>query len=227
MQTVLIKSDEVARLLGVPEKNVVGWIRKKGLPASMIGDQYRINRVDLLEWATENGIKVPPELFAGQPDEARFPSLATALSAGGIHCGVSGDDKLGVLTSVVRLLPLPPQTDPEFVLQVLMAREALGSTAIGDGIAIPHVRNPILLNASLPAITLCFLEKAIDFNAVDGNPVHILFTLTSPTVQSHLHLLSKLAYALRDERFKGALRGRCNPGAILETVNRIEAELGR
>jgi nitrogen PTS system EIIA component len=224
---VLIKTAEIARLLAIPEKKVISWIKKDGLRASMIDDQYRINRVDLLEWATEHGIKVPPELFSSHPNEMQFPLLSKALEAGGVHCGVPGTDKITVLTNVVHLLPLPPQIDPEFVLQVLMAREALGTTAVGDGIAIPHVRNPILLNIALPAITLCFLDEPIDFNAVDGNPVHILFTLTSPTVQSHLHLLSKLAYVLRDERFKEILRRQCDPPGILDMVKTIEAGLGR
>ena len=70
-----------------------------------------------------------------------------------------------------------------------MARESLGSTGIGDGIAIPHVRNPIVMHIPRPTITLCFLEHPIDFGALDGQPVHTLFTIVSPTVRAHLHLL--------------------------------------
>src|SRR5438034_985186 len=62
-------------------------------------------------------------------------------------------------------------------------REALQSTGVGDGIAIPHVRNPIVLHVSRPMITLCFLERPIDFGALDGKPVHVLFSLISPTVR--------------------------------------------
>jgi len=123
-------------------------------------------------------------------------------------------------------LSLPPRIDPDFLLQVLLAREALGTTAIGDGIAIPHVRNPILLHVSSPAITLCFLEKPIDFQALDGKPVDVLFTLISPTAKTHLHLLAKLAYALREERFKEVLRRRGSATEIMTTVKALETELG-
>jgi nitrogen PTS system EIIA component len=218
---------EVARLLQVDEKTVTTWIRKKGLPAVKINEQYRLNRVDLLEWATDQGIKLSPEIFTSAQDERiAFPSLSQALEAGGIHYGVPGEETQTVLKNVVALLKLPSQIDPDFLLQVLLAREALGTTAIGDGIAIPHVRNPIILQVSSPAITLCFLQKPIDFNAVDGKPVDILFTLISPTARTHLHLLAKLAYALRDKRFKEVLRHRGEATELLAIVKTIEAEIG-
>lgn len=223
---MLMKASEVAALLKMEEGAVVKWIRKQKLPAALVKGSYRINRVDLLEWATEHGIKVPPELFAAAQADIHLPSLAEALDAGGVHCGVPGDDKLSVLRSVVNLMKLPPQIDPEFLLQVLLAREALGTTAVGDGIAIPHVRNPILLqNKPAPAISLCFLENPIDFGALDGKPVRILFMLTSPTVKVHLHLLSRLAYALHDAQFRATLTLACDPVGILEAARRFESDM--
>ena len=223
---MLLKASEVAALLNMEEGAVVRWIKKEKLPAALVKGSYRINRVDLLEWATEHGVKVPPELFAAAQADIRLPTLVEALEAGGIHCGVPGADKLSVLRSVVSLMRLPPQMDPEFLLQVLLAREALGTTAIGDGIAIPHARNPILLqNKPAPAISLCFLENPVDFGALDGAPVRVLFMLTSPTVKVHLHLLSRLAYALHDAQFRAALNLACDPAGILEAARRFESEM--
>ena len=220
---MLMKASEVAALLHVEESTVTKWIKKEKLPATMVHGCYLINRVDLLEWATDHGKKVPPELFAAAQADVDLPPLSQALEAGGVHCGVPGDDKLSVLRAVVNLLKLPPQMDPDFLLQVLLAREALGTTAVGDGIAIPHVRNPILLqNKPLPAISLCFLEHPIDFGALDGKPVRMLFMMTSPTVKVHLHLLSRLAYALHDPKFRDALNVACDPEAILEAARRFE-----
>lgn len=224
---MLIRATEAAELLQTDEKTVNKWIRKQGLPATLVNGRFQINRVDLLEWATDHGIKVPPELFVAAEADIHFPTLTEALETGGIHCRVSGDDKLAVLRNVVGLLRLPPQQDPEFLLQVLLAREALGTTAIGDGIAIPHVRNPILLNKPAPAITLCFLAQPVDFGALDGIPVQVLFMMTSPTVKVHLHLLSRLAYALRDEAFRSILGSVCDPAAILAAARRFEQETAR
>jgi PTS system nitrogen regulatory IIA component len=224
---MMIKDADVAELMQIDEKTVVRWIRKEGLAAVELNGVYQINRVDLLEWATDHGIKVPPALFVADYKALGLPSLAEALEACGVYCSVPGDDKLSVLKNLVANLSLPPQVDPEFLLQVLFAREALGTTAIGDGIAIPHVRNPILVNLPSPAITLSFLEQPVDFEALDGKPVEIVFMLISPTVKIHLHLLSTLAYALRNDAFRSVLRGSCDPAVILDAARRVEAELRR
>jgi nitrogen PTS system EIIA component len=224
---MMIKAADVAELMQIEEKTVVRWIRKEGLEAVELNGSYQINRVDLLEWATEHGIKVPLSLFVADDKALDFPTLSEALEAGGVYCGVPGNDKLSVLENLVANLSLPPQVDPEFLLQVLLAREALGTTAVGDGIAIPHVRNPILVNLPSPAITLSFLKQPVDFGALDGKPVEIVFMLISPTVKIHLHLLSKLAYALRNDTFRSVLRCPCDPALILDVARRVESELGR
>lgn len=218
---------KAAELMQVTEKTVLNWIRKEKLPATKVNDEYCLNKVELLEWATNHGIKLSPEIFAVEEQEEELPALSAALQTGGIHYGVKGTDQQTVLKNVVEVLPLPPQVDREFMFQVLMAREALGTTAIGDGIAIPHVRNPILLNLTSPAITLCFLEQPIDFKSVDDKPVNILFTLVSPTVKTHLHILAKLAYGLRDSRFKEVLHRSGTEAEIMKVVRTIESEIDK
>jgi PTS system nitrogen regulatory IIA component len=218
---MLLKLDEVARLFDVTEKDVLQWIRKEGLPATLIDDQFQVNRMDLLEWATGKRIPVPPHFPVGagaRADLAALPTLRAALEAGGIHYDVPGDDKESALRNVVALLPLPVGVDPNFILDVLLGRESLGATALGNGIAIPHVRHPILVHMATPAVTLCFLRKPIEFGAPDGLPVGILFTLTTPTVRTHLHLLSRLAQALREPAFKAALAIPGNAEGILSAL---------
>src|SRR5258706_7215771 len=99
------------------------------------------------------------------------PSLSEALRTGGVHYRVGGTDKASVLHAVVDMIKLPDEVDRDFLYQVLLAREALGSTGIGEGIAIPHVRNPIVLHLSRPMVVLCFLERAVEFCAIDRHPV--------------------------------------------------------
>jgi PTS system nitrogen regulatory IIA component len=135
-------------------------------------------------------------------------------------------DKESVLAAVVELMRLPDEVDRRFLLQVILARESLGSTGVGDGIAIPHVRNPIVMHIPKPTVTLCFLEHPIEFDAIDGKPVNTLFTIVSPTVRSHLHLLSRLAFALRSEEFRGILSRQGSRDEILHALKRA-ATLGR
>jgi PTS system nitrogen regulatory IIA component len=158
-----------------------------------VNGQYRFNRAELLEWATSNRVPISPRMME-EPEDAFIPSLEEALRSGGVHYRVEGKDKVSVLRSVVNILSLPDGVDREFLFQVLLARESLGSTAVGDGIAIPHVRNPITLHVTKPLMALCFLETPIDFQAMDGKPVHTLFTIVSPTIKAHLNLLSNFQW---------------------------------
>jgi len=87
------------------------------------------------------------------------------------------------------------------------------------------VRNPIVLHVTEPIVCLSFLERPIDFGALDSKPVSCLFTLVSPTVKAHLHLLSRLAYILRDKNLRGILQNQGSRDEILSGIARIESGL--
>jgi nitrogen PTS system EIIA component len=217
---MFLRVEDIAKAAGVGERTVLGWIKNQGLPAHLQNDRYRINRVDLLEWATSHDITIPPDVFDNGSETLHLSTLSEALEAGGIHYDLAGDTPESALREVINRMKLPPSLDPDFLLQTFLAREALGSTALGNGIAIPHVRNPIVGQVQESAISLCFLKTPIDFDAVDGQPVSILFTLITPTVKTHLHLLAKLAFMLHDQQFKDLLH---RPGSAAEIMAAIRA----
>ncbi len=219
---------DVARLFTVSEKTVYRWLDQQSLPGYRVNSQYRFNRAELLEWAMAHRINVSAELFS-EPESAntRLESLAESIKAGGIYYRVGGADKTSALRSVVELMHLPSEVDREFLLNVLLAREEIASTGIGEGIAIPHVRNPIVLHVPEPTVSLCFLEKPIEFKAIDNRPVYCLFTIISPTVRAHLHLLSRLGFALRDAKLKNAIETQASREDIFSHVARVEAELDK
>ena len=216
----------VSKLFKVSEKTVYRWIEEDDLPAYRIDGHYGFNRGELVEWATAHHIVVPDELFqATDSSVAALPSLTDALQAGGIFHGFKGVDKDSALRAAVEVMPLPDDVDRHLLLQMLLAREALQSTAVGEGIAIPHVRNPMVLHVPRPMITLCFIEPPVDFGALDGKPVYALFSLVSPSPRVHLHLLSRLAFALRDAEFK-QLIARCGTKEeILNASGRVETKV--
>jgi PTS system nitrogen regulatory IIA component len=215
---------EAARLLGVSEKTIYRWIKQGNLPAFRINDLYRFNRAELLEWATAKRVGVSPEIFADQAaGDEQLPGMEVAIRAGGIHYRVAGSTKQAVLASVVELMRLPDEVDRGFLLEVILARESLGSTGFGGGIAIPHVRNPIVLHIPRPMIVLCFLDTPVEFDAIDGKPVHTLFTLISPTVRAHLHMLSRLTYGLRLPQFIGPVLEQANREALLAGARAVDS----
>jgi PTS system nitrogen regulatory IIA component len=160
-----------------------------------------------------------------ETDDEPVPSLVEALEAGRIFHHLQGTKKDQALRFMVQVLPLPEGIDREEIFQLFLARESLTSTAIGDGIALPHVRNPIVLHVDRPMVTLCFLEKPVDFGALDGKPVQVLFSLICPTMRDHLQVLSRLSYALRDAKFKEVVVGQGQPETILREARRVEAAL--
>ncbi len=108
------------------------------------------------------------------------------------------------------------------MLSVLEAREAMGSTGIGDGIAIPHVRNPILLHVEQPFVTLALLPEPVDFDAIDGKPVHALFFVVSPSVPVHLRILAQLGFVLRDDVLRKLLADRAPTDDIIGRIEMLE-----
>ncbi|MHB8417605.1 MAG: PTS sugar transporter subunit IIA [Myxococcales bacterium] len=214
---------ETAAYLNVSEKTIYRWIRSGELPAYRVHDQYRFNRVELLEWAAAKRINVSPDLFA-EPESAGqpLPGLVDAFRAGGIHYRVGGETKEAILQAVVALLPLPEGIDREFMLRMLLAREALGSTALGQGVAIPHPRSPIVMPGIGPSVAACFLDHPVDFGALDGAPVHTLLVLLSPSIRAHLHLVSRIAWALRDPGVQAALAERSDRERLFGAIERVE-----
>ncbi len=94
--------------------------------------------------------------------------------------------------------------DPEEMVSILLEREKLGSTGIGDGIAIPHGKM-----GSMKELVVAFgrSRKGIDFNAMDGKPVHLFFLLMAPENSAGLHLkaLARISRMLKDVAFRKRL----------------------
>ena len=220
---------EAAKLLGTSEREVYRWIGEGKIPVHTIREQHRFNRAELLEWATANGVRIsvadfsPPESSRPIPTATAF---ADALERGGIHLRVEGIDRDSVLRAVVKRMPVADE-DRELLFDVLVARESLGSTAVGDGIAIPHVRSPVVLHLTEPSITLCYLDHGADFAAIDAKPVHTVFSIVSPTIRQHLQLLSQLSAALHDQGFRDAVTSKAPANKVVAEARRVESTFAR
>ena len=222
-----LTTSDAAALFDVDESTIHRWVEERELPAERIAGRTFLNRAAVLEWATENHVAVSSRVF--RPAEAggeKLPSFAAALAAGGVHHGLPGSTRDEVLREAVSRLPLPEGSDAEDLLAFLLARETAGSSAIGDGIAIPHVRAPIVLDVDEALVSLSFLAAPVDFGASDGRPVTVLVTMVTPTVHGHLHLLAALSCLLRDEEFRAAVRAAAPADTLLALAREIETRGG-
>jgi len=207
----------------VSDATVRRWIGERGLPVHEANERLYLNAVELWEWAVEHGVAVSRSLLEHArraPDD--MPPMAELVRAGGIFYDIDAPAKHDLLRELVDRLPLPPSQDRATLLSVLEAREALGSTGIGDGIAIPHVRNPIVLHIDQPFVTLGLLRHAVDFDAIDGKPVHAIWMVVSPTVPVHLRILAQLGFLLRDETLRDMIRSRAAAEDILARIDMLE-----
>jgi PTS system nitrogen regulatory IIA component len=122
--------------------------------------------------------------------------IENILTPGRSRANVSGGSKKRVLEQIANLIgEQVADLDSQTVFESLVAREKLGSTGFGNGIAIPHCR---LKGCASPVSALIRLDAAIDFDAIDGAPVDLLFVLLVPeaATDEHLELLRQIASML-------------------------------
>ena len=117
---------------------------------------------------------------------------------------LNATDKKGVLEELAGSVAQASGVDQEEMVRVLLERERLGSTGIGDGIAIPHGKLK-----SLESLLVGFgrSHKGVDFEAIDGKPAHIFFLLLAPenSTGAHLRMLARLSRLLKDSTFRQRL----------------------
>lgn len=197
---------DAAKLLSVSEKTIYRWIKQNILPVYKVHEIYRFSRTELLEWATSRRIGVALDAF-NEPESVleTLPTLSEALEAGGVFYRIEGKSRDEVLVDAVNHVHLPDEVDRDYLAKILISRENIASTALGEGLAIPHPRSPGLLNITRPKVTLCFLENPTDFFALDGQPVAIMLLILAPNLRTHLHLLSRLGFVLRNAPFRKTL----------------------
>ncbi|WP_296188503.1 PTS IIA-like nitrogen regulatory protein PtsN [Pseudomonas sp. UBA1879] len=150
--------------------------------------------------------------------------LENILTPGRSLVNVPGGSKKAVLEEIAKLIGREvPGFDRQTVYESLIAREKLGSTGFGNGIAIPHCR---LKGCTSPVSAVLHLEKPVDFDAIDGAPVDLLFVLLVPeaATDAHLELLRQIASMLDRADVRASLRGAKDSESLYNVV--LDAQTG-
>jgi PTS system nitrogen regulatory IIA component len=210
-----LNSNEVAALLGMAEPQVREWAYSGRLPIVDAQHRLQFNRQAILEWALSHGH--PLNLGAASPEYPGLPPLAELFAPERFHYDVSGGTFTEVIRSALDVFKLPPE-EKELIYDLLISREKLMTTALGDGLAIPHLRVPVVVNVPRPALSIFFTREPIDMGALDGMPVHTLFLLLTVAPKQHLELLARLTFLFRQPAFVAILRQRARPETILQWI---------
>jgi PTS system nitrogen regulatory IIA component len=147
-------------------------------------------------------------------DTSPTSAVARLLSVEDILLDLDATSKKRLFEEVARLFEQRHGLDPTMVIESLSAREKLGSTGLGQGVAIPHARVKGLHHAIAAFVRL---RSAIAFDAPDGKPVSELFVLLVPeqATEEHLQMLAEIAQMFCDKRFRELLRAAADPRAVL------------
>ena len=148
--------------------------------------------------------------------------MANFLVYDAVTAGLAADTRDGAVREMIHALSAAGQfagADLDDIIKAVLRREQLGSTGIGRGIAIPHTRHP----AVTTLIGTCATAKTgIPFDAIDGDPVDVLFLLISPQDRpaEHLRALESVVHAAADEAFVAAVRAAGTKHDLVEVLQR-------
>lgn len=155
--------------------------------------------------------------------------LSGMLTVGQVTLEMQSREKAGALRELAALVPEirrePAQLDP--FVEALLERERLHTTGIGDGIALPHTRNPLGGILKKPLLVFGRHPKGIPFASVDNKPVQLFFLLAAPSLTEHLKMLATLSRVLRDVNLRASLSSVKKAPEVLQALAEAEQKLFR
>lgn len=224
--TMKLTLNEIAQCLDLLPKKVERWIYQGRIPVRKRGKNCIFKKSTLEKWAAAHNLSFAlPDKKKEKKQPDTVDSLLAAMKRGGVFHGVEGRDVESVLEVAASQIPGLSIETRQLLYQSLLERERLSSTGIGKGVAIPHPRTPLSERGDQPVLTTYFLKDTIDFDAIDDQPVFVLFVLLSPSTKGHLHLLSRLAFCVRDNAFVSFLKTTPDAEALFSKIAEFEQQL--
>ena len=145
--------------------------------------------------------------------KAILPDLKAKTKDGAIRAMVASLREVGSI----------PAADEESIIAAILKREELGSTGIGNGVAVPHTKHP---SVDKLVATVALAKRGVDFASLDGEDVFILFLLVSPPDRpgDHLRGLETISRHLRDQTFCSFLRQASTQAEVIELLDEADSK---
>ena len=212
---------EAARLLNVTEATLARWVRQGLLQcANARGEHFE--RAELERWARQRGLTLSP---APRPHPVPAEDLlASAVERGAVTAGVkpaTASETIEIAVGAALELAEEPRRR---LLSEVLERERMAGTGLGHGFAIPHPREPQGELIDEAVVSVVFPDEPLDWAALDGEPVHAVFLLLSPSAPVHLQILSRVAFALRLPEFRSLLRERPSREQLVEHLRALRKD---
>ncbi len=205
----ILTIEEVAKYLRVSERTVYDWAQKGEIPAGKIGTVWRFKKSEVENWVNErlsSGYSARKSNTTIDVNKILSPNRVVFINQ------PSKQDALTTLAGVLAAAPQVKRADE--LLNEILKREDLMSTAIGRGIAIPHVRLSSVTDLVM-AVGVC-KTPVMDFQTLDDKPVNLLIMIAAAYNQ-HTYYLKTLSY------FSAKLKNQDFRESIVNAVNEEEA----
>ncbi len=197
----VLTTRELADYMKLNEKTILKMAQKGELPGVKIGSQWRFYLEAIDQYLQKDIMHTPEdELDSIINTASRIIPLSRLFEEALIELDMEAGTIEEVLQELANIAGLAGVTrDKENLYTQLQDREKMLSTAVGNGIAIPHLRNPSPILFKKPNILMARSKEGVDFHAPDKKKVHLFFMTCAPTMAVHLRLLAKISKLLHIE----------------------------
>ncbi|MCH9627222.1 MAG: hypothetical protein S4CHLAM2_08570 [Chlamydiales bacterium] len=217
-----LKIRDVAELLNISETTVKKWLAEGKIPSYRIDRQYRFSRSEIEDWLMQQKLDGDFDQQEELHTKGNMQfSLYRALYRGVVIDDVPGETKEEVIRKTMQRMGQQFDLDPDVLTDLFMDREKMMSTALGHGIAVPHTRD-FLLDTHYDVIVVVYPKQPIDFDSLDGEPVHTLFFLFACEDRHHLNLLAKVAHINASEKARVFFQTKPSKDQLLDFVKHWE-----
>lgn len=234
---------DVAKLFNISEAAIHRLLLQNKIPSYCINGEHRFGLIEIENWMLQFDLKqlqgsvscdeqIYPLTDQKQQVQIENPvsggmvqfCLYRALHQGNVLFNIKGNKKEDVISAVTKIVAPKLNADAEVLAELLIDREDLSPTALGNGLAVPHTREASA-KGPLDMIFIVYPEVPLEYGALDGKPVHTLFFLFAGNDKAHLQLLAKLAHLSSHKEAFELLLKRCDKTTLLEFVRNWEGQI--
>ncbi|MFP3938287.1 MAG: PTS sugar transporter subunit IIA [Phycisphaerae bacterium] len=218
---------EVAEYLQLAERTVLRMAQRGEIPATKVASQWRFLRPAVREWL-ESRMQTMPRSELQRVAESTRPALrlVEVIRPELTRPDISPGPKEDVLSRLVEPLRTTGfARDPQRLLDALLQREEMMTTAVGHGVALPHPRRVLTDMFAEPAVAMGICPAGTDFDAVDAEPVHLLFLICATCEREHLQLMAKVSWLTRREDIRRQLRDASSQQDAQDVIARATEEI--
>ncbi|MBN2560918.1 MAG: PTS sugar transporter subunit IIA [Phycisphaerae bacterium] len=225
MARSMLSVKEVAASLHVSTREVVRMAEERILPAVRIRGAWRFRAGDVWNWIDANMQGLPARRAKDRhPEVSEKMLISPVLQESAVKVDLVAKTKASVIIELTRLAErAEPMLDRPALAKALLDREALGSTALQHGVAVPHPSRPFYAEGAVLAAART--SQGIVFGERGGGLTDLFFLVCCPNQVDHLLFLGRLCRLLVDAHLRTALREAADGAEFVEAVRKAEADL--